>query len=124
MLYIHDTLYFETSKVRLVTPRVQIHGMPCSISGYLAVEEGVGVSGRHKGSLDGSEAEERKPVPGFAAIFFLEFSKGNDLRYISKGFLLAGKRVRHRYPPTRTSQLLHHPPLLRGLPGQFAFLNH
>lgn len=32
--------------------------------------------------------------------FLLEFSKGNDLRYISKGFLLVGKRVRRRYPPT------------------------
>lgn len=32
--------------------------------------------------------------------FFLEFSKGNDLRYISKGFLLVGKRMRRRYPPT------------------------
>lgn len=54
MLYIHDIVYFETAKVRLVTPRVQIctYTMPCYISGYLVVEEGVRVSGCHKGSLD------------------------------------------------------------------------
>lgn len=38
----------------------------------------------------------------FAGNFFSsEFSKGNDLRYISKGFLLVGKRVRRSaiHPP-------------------------
>lgn len=63
--------------------------------------------------------------------FLLEFSKGNDLRYISKGFLLVGKRVRRRYPPT--GEATAYPssssgPLVRPLPpgvtGQFAFLNH
>lgn len=63
--------------------------------------------------------------------FLLEFSKGNDLRYISKGFLLVGKRVRRRYPPTgETTACSPSPsgPLVRPLPpgvtGQFAFLNH
>lgn len=44
-----------------------------------------------------------RSAPGFAGNFFSsEFSKGNDLRYISKGFLLVGKRVRRSaiHPPT------------------------
>lgn len=66
--------------------------------------------------------------------FLLEFSKGNDLRYISKGFLLVGKRVRRRYPPNGEATACPPPPplplvpLVRPLPpgvtGQFAFLNH
>lgn len=43
-----------------------------------------------------------RSAPGFAGNFFSsEFSKGNDLRYISKGFLLVGKRVRRSaiHPP-------------------------
>lgn len=58
--------------------------------------------------------------------FLLEFSKGNDLRYISKGFLLVGKRVRRRYPPTgeATACPLLAPsssPSLRGLPDNLHF---
>lgn len=58
--------------------------------------------------------------------FLLEFSKGNDLRYISKGFLLVGKRVRRRYPPTGEATACPHPapptaPCLRGLPDNLHF---
>lgn len=55
--------------------------------------------------------------------FLLEFSKGNDLRYISKGFLLVGKRVRRRYPPTgeATTACPLLAPSHRGLPDNLHF---
>jgi len=46
--------------------------------------------------------------------FLLEFSKGNDLRYISKGFLLVGKRVRRCYPPTGGATACPQPPPASG----------
>lgn len=56
---------------------------------------------RRRGLLGGMGVA--RSAPGFAGNFFSsEFSKGNDLRYISKGFLLVGKRVRRSaiHPPT------------------------
>lgn len=50
----------------------------------------------------GTLVDVARSAPGFAGNFFSsEFSKGNDLRYISKGFLLVGKRVRRSaiHPP-------------------------
>lgn len=122
MLYIHDIVDFETTNVRLVTPRAQIHIQHDMLHLEVFRRRG-GCLGL--GMLQG--------IAGFVARrrngnwfprtlqFFLDFSEGNDLRYISKGFFLAGKRVRHRYPPTRTSRLLHRLPLLQGLPDNLHF---
>lgn len=64
---------------------------------------GWGPEQRGGGGCSVAWVDVARSAPGFAGNFFSsEFSKGNDLRYISKGFLLVGKRVRRSaiYPPT------------------------
>jgi len=58
------------------------------------------------GSYAGLRRVRGRSVPAFAGNFFpLEFSKGNDLRYISKGFLLAAVSGRDAviHPPWATA---------------------
>lgn len=61
-----------------------------------------GLNNEEEGVARWVRVDVARSAPGFAGNFFSsEFSKGNDLRYISKGFLLVGKRVRRSaiHPP-------------------------